>query len=81
VVKRSGNGRQPGRQTIKAGETRMLEIPIGAERGRLEVQISPSFQPSQTLGGTDSRELALMVKSLRMRSGDNSTTVFPATAP
>ena len=77
---RSNAGRPMTRHAITAGQSPILQIPIGAESGKLEIQITPSFRPSDVLGNDDVRELALMVRKLQVRGPDSTVTLFP-TAP
>jgi glycosyltransferase involved in cell wall biosynthesis len=77
---RGDAGRPVTRHTIIVGQSQILQIPIGTESGKLEIQITPSFRPSDVLGNDDVRELALIVTRLQVRGPDSTVTLFP-TAP
>jgi glycosyltransferase involved in cell wall biosynthesis len=77
---RNDSGHLMTRHTIAAGQSQIFQIPIGPESGKLDIQITPSFRPSDVFGSDDRRQLALIVRKLQVRGGDRTVTLFPTTA-
>jgi len=79
AIVRAENGRAEICRTISAGDSPVLQVPFGTASGKLEIRITPSFQPCDVIGNGDPRELMLLVRRLQLCSGDSSITLFPPT--
>jgi glycosyltransferase involved in cell wall biosynthesis/SAM-dependent methyltransferase len=76
----TGDGRADDKYSLQKGEAIAIRKALPAEGGIIQIRCGPVFQPDASIGGGDSRRLALKCRLCRVMSVSGETILFPTHA-